>query len=158
MKNDERVQGQTTATASASFRKQSLGNLSFRLAHLFERRLDQRLALHGVNIGQFRVMFVLWEMGEATQTDIARHLGVAQPTIAKTLERMVRDNLVEMRPDPNHGRRVLASLTKNALDLRVPLLNEAGAVNDLSTKGMTAIEKDDARRFFLRFIQALETN
>jgi DNA-binding MarR family transcriptional regulator len=136
----------------------SIGYLSFRLAHLFERRLDQRLKRHGVNIGQLRVMFVLWEAGEATQSDIARHLGVAQPTIAKTLERMQRDGFVEMNPDPKHGKRMLARLTRKAESFREPLLKEAQAVNDIATQGMTEAERERARRILSRLGNSLDQN
>jgi DtxR family transcriptional regulator, manganese transport regulator len=36
--------------------------------------------------------------GEARQTDIARCLGVTQPTVAKMLKRLIEDNLVTQRP------------------------------------------------------------
>jgi DtxR family manganese transport transcriptional regulator len=36
--------------------------------------------------------------GEARQVDIASRLGVAQPTVAKTLKRLVRDGLAVQRP------------------------------------------------------------
>ncbi|MCO5071351.1 MAG: manganese-binding transcriptional regulator MntR [Rhizobiaceae bacterium] len=36
--------------------------------------------------------------GEARQVDIAQHLGVAQPTVAKMLKRLVADGLVQQRP------------------------------------------------------------
>lgn len=36
--------------------------------------------------------------GEARQVDIAARLGVAQPTVAKTLKRLVEDGLVAQRP------------------------------------------------------------
>lgn len=36
--------------------------------------------------------------GEARQVDIASRLGVAQPTVAKTLKRLVRDGLAIQRP------------------------------------------------------------
>lgn len=38
------------------------------------------------------------ETGEARQVDIAARLGVAQPTVARTLKRMAEEGLVEGRP------------------------------------------------------------
>lgn len=38
------------------------------------------------------------EGGEARQTDIARRLGVKQPTVAKMLKRLVQGSLVTQRP------------------------------------------------------------
>lgn len=36
--------------------------------------------------------------GEARLTDIAQHLGVAHPTVAKSLRRLERDGLVQLEP------------------------------------------------------------
>ncbi|MBB3342767.1 manganese-binding transcriptional regulator MntR [Luteimonas sp. RC10] len=41
---------------------------------------------------------LLADAGEARQVDIATRLGVAQPTVARTLKRLVRDGLVIQRP------------------------------------------------------------
>lgn len=41
---------------------------------------------------------LLADAGEARQVDIAARLGVAQPTVARTLKRLVRDGLVIQRP------------------------------------------------------------
>ena len=79
----------------------SPGYLSFRLFQLFERNLDEALRPHGVAVGQFRVLMVLWEAGSITQADIARHLHLEQPTVANTLKRMKRDGLVDTQADPD---------------------------------------------------------
>lgn len=41
---------------------------------------------------------LLGDGGEARQVDIAARLGVAQPTVAKMLKRLVEDGLVQQRP------------------------------------------------------------
>src|SRR6266545_641041 len=99
------------ASASSFSRPESLGYLAYRLAHLFELALDKRLDRHGVNIGQFRVLLILWETEQVTQAQIAKYLQVAQPTIANTLRRMERDGLITTKPNPDDRRKLIVNLT-----------------------------------------------
>ncbi len=87
-------------------RQESLGYLVNRLARLFARALESRLAGHGVALGPFPVLLTLWEEEGLTQTEIARRLDFEQPTIANTLKRMQRDGLVAFRPDPSSRKRI----------------------------------------------------
>jgi DNA-binding MarR family transcriptional regulator len=145
-----------TELATEFSRPESLGYLAWRLAHLFERVLDKRLSEHGVNIGQFRILLILWEMGQVTQNQIANYLNIAQPTVANTLKRMERDGLIAMAADPQDGRRLLLSLTVKGRRLRRPLTAEAQYVNRVATKGMPAHEIERIRRLLSQLGDALE--
>ncbi len=131
--------------ASQRFDKQdSLGFLVNRLARLFARALDKRLAGHGVALGPFPLLLLLWEKEGLTQTEIARRLDYEQPTIANTLKRMERDGLVACRPDPKSRKRIQVFLTEKAKDLHRPLTEEASAVNALASANMP---EGDLRQF-----------
>ena len=52
---------------------------------------------------------------EARQVDIAERLGVAQPTVQRMLQRLVRDGLAAMVPDREDGRGKLVRLTTQGL-------------------------------------------
>ena len=115
-------------TATAAFgeigefrREDSLGYVVNHLGRLFARALDRRLALHGVALGQFPVLLILWEQEGITQSAIARRLDLEQPTIANTLKRMERDGLVTFAPDPANRRQVLVGLTGKGRALRAAL-------------------------------------
>lgn len=118
-------------------RVNSLGYKMYRLAHLFGRALDERLAQHGVSIGQFRVLLVLWERENVTQVEIARYLDIEQPTVASTLKRMERAGLIKTAPDPADGRRVDIALTERGQMLKGPLTTEAQFINEVAVQGLS---------------------
>jgi DNA-binding MarR family transcriptional regulator len=141
----ESMSKQPAEPASEFSRPESLGYLAWRLAHLFERALDKRLLHHGVNIGQFRILLILWEMRQVTQNQIANYLNIAQPTVANTLKRMERDGLIAMATDPQDGRRLILTLTAKGRRLQQPLTTEAQYVNRVATEGMPAREIERIR-------------
>ncbi len=131
------MRAEKAKTQSAFSRVDSLGYKFYHLAHLFGRALDERLAKHGVTVGQFRLLLVLWEREHLTPIEIARYLDIEQPTVANTLKRMARDGLIETSPDPSDGRRTRIALTRRGKQLKGPLTLEAQSVNELAVKGLS---------------------
>ncbi|MBK8458307.1 MAG: MarR family transcriptional regulator [Phyllobacteriaceae bacterium] len=137
-------------------RRDSLGYLVYRLAHLLSRSLDARLAPFGVAIGQFRLLLVLWEKEDVTQAEIARLVGIEQPTVAITLKRMERDGLVSFQPDPNDARRSLTQLTAKGRALHGALTEEARKNNENAVKVLSVAESLQFISMARRMIDALE--
>jgi DtxR family manganese transport transcriptional regulator len=82
--------------------------------------------------------------GEARQTDIARRLGVTQPTVAKMLKRLAEDNLVTQRPYrgvflTGEGQR-LAAATRRRHEIVEALLLRLGVDPDTARKDAEGIE------------------
>ncbi len=82
--------------------------------------------------------------GEARQTDIARRLGVTQPTVAKMLKRLAEENLVTQRPYrgvflTGAGQR-LAAATRRRLEIVESLLLRLGVDPDTARKDAEGIE------------------
>jgi DNA-binding MarR family transcriptional regulator len=121
-------------------RSTSLGYVVNHLGRMFARALDHRLATHGVALGQFPLLLVLWEEEGVTQTEMARRLDIEQPTVANTLRRMERDGFVTFAPAPHNRRQVLVRLTDRARALRAPLTAEARAVNAHAAAPLTPDE------------------
>ena len=71
-------------------------------------------ALHGatpeplnrldLTVAQMRILYLLGREGEAAVGQIAERLGVAQPSATRTLDRLVRQELVECFGDPSDRR------------------------------------------------------
>ncbi|WNI16763.1 MarR family winged helix-turn-helix transcriptional regulator [Actinacidiphila sp. ITFR-21] len=87
------------------------------LAHLVshtERRLVQRLAAllaeEGCAVEQWRVLSAVGDGGGHPMTEIAEYALLPAPSLTKLVDRMVADNLVYRRPDPDDRRRVLLYL------------------------------------------------
>lgn len=107
----------------------SLGYLVNRAARLMAQALGRRLAPYGVGIGQWAVLLFLYRQDGRTQADLSRVVAIEPPTMVRTIDRMVRDGLVERQPDPKDARAVRIVLTPRARELRQDLLAEARAVN-----------------------------
>ena len=107
----------------------SLGYLVNRAARLMAAALGRRLAPYGVAIGQWAVLLFLYERDGRTQAELSRVVAIEPPTMVRTIDRMVRDGLVERRPDPGDARAVRIVLTDRSRELREPLLTAARAVN-----------------------------
>ncbi len=126
-------------------REESLGYLVNYLGRALARALERRLAKHGVPLGQFPLLLTLWDEDSLTQSEIARRVGIEQPTVANTLRRMERDGLVKAEPDPQHRRQVLIKLTEKGRKFERPLKMEAQAVNQAAAAKMSAAEVEAFR-------------
>lgn len=110
-------------------RKKSAGYLANHMARLFAQRLHERIRPLGLAPAQFAVLLELWEEDGLTQGQLVRRLAVEQATMANTLARMERDNLVTRAPHPEDRRASIVRLTAHARDLREPATDAAATVN-----------------------------
>lgn len=94
---------------------ESEGLIIERISQLARRtafEFSDQLAPLGLTPAQFAVIdFLFASGGSATQAEIARSVGVEQPTMAATLRRMERDNLIVRVADPSDGRQSFVSPT-----------------------------------------------
>lgn len=137
-------------------REESLGYLVNLLGRVLARALERRLVKHGVPLGQFPLLLTLWDEDSLTQSEIARRVGIEQPTVANTLRRMERDGLVMTEPDPAHRRQVLIQLTEKGRKLERPLKLEARAVNQAAAADMAPSELDAFRQAIRLMIDRVE--
>lgn len=120
-------------------RESSLGYLTNWAGRLFVRALERRL--NGDTAGRMPVFFALAGGGAMTQTTLAQHADVEQPTMANTLKRMERDGLVARTPDPNDGRSALVRLTGRGEQRAEAAFAAAVEVNQLALSALNAKER-----------------
>ena len=137
-------------------RKQSAGYAINYVARLFADALQRRIREHGVAIGQFPILLMLWESEGATQTQLAKSLAVEQPTVANTLKRMMRDGLIERVPDPDDRRQVRIYLTARGRALEPLLTASAEETNEAALAGFTAEERQRFLALVWKAVQNLE--
>lgn len=130
----------------------SLGYLLNRAARLMANELADRLRPAGVGIGQWAVLLFLWARDGATQAELARVVAIEPPTIARTIDRMVRDGLVIRSPDPRDGRVTRIHLTSRGRALRDSLIPEAIAVNEGVSPRLTLAESRTLRRLLAKLV------
>jgi DNA-binding MarR family transcriptional regulator len=115
----------------------SVGYQVNRLARLYESALRKRIAVYGVVPGQFPALLTLYERDGQTQRELCEVASVDQSTMAKTLARMRRDDLVREEPDPDDARRVRYYLTPAARDLEPKLAAAGHDVIAVATRGIS---------------------
>lgn len=119
-------------------------------ARLLSAHVGRELAPLGFAPGQIPTVLALQQHGELTQADLARQIGVEQPTMAATLTRMARDGLISRTPDPDDARRSLLRLTPKARR-RLPAVQRAldeaheAALAGLSTRDRAQLDRLVAR-------------
>jgi DNA-binding MarR family transcriptional regulator len=124
----------------------SLGYLVNRTARAFAGRLAAELRPYEVGIGQWAVLLHLWATDGMTQSQLARRTAIEQPTMVRTIDRMVRDGLVTRTPDPDDRRATRIMLTERGSALRDELVPLAAAVNRSATERLTDAEVATLRR------------
>ena len=138
------------------FRQQSLGYQVNHLARLLAQALAARIAPYGVVPGQFAQLLALFEQDGLTQRELCDRVRIEQATMAKTLQRMQRDGLVRVAPDPEDGRRIRVYLTDRARSIEPDLVAAARSVNASATDGLTEAEAAGYRDLTARLIHNLE--
>ena len=138
-------------------RQESFGYQVNHLARLLAQDLRTRTIRHGVVPGQFAQLLALFERDQVTQSELREQVQVDQSTMAHTLKRMERDELVERIPDPDDGRRALIFLTPRARALEDDLVQAAAETNAVATADFTEAEKRTLMRLVARAITNLET-
>ncbi len=117
-----------------------------------------QLAPLGLTPAQFAVIdFLFTNGGSATQADIARSVGVEQPTMAATLRRMERDNLIVRVADPSDGRQSFVSPTAAVKRKRSRLTAARQRVEATISATLDDGEQAELKRLLLK-MQAVPTS
>lgn len=111
--------------------------------------LQEKIKKHKVAVGQFPILVHLWEAQGITQKALRDLIRVEQPTLANTLKRMERDELIKRVPDEDDKRQWRIYPTQRALDLKDLLQEESRSVNKIIVEGMNKTEQKE----FVRLIK-----
>jgi DNA-binding MarR family transcriptional regulator len=133
----------------------NLGYLVNRTARLMAQLMSRRLQHHGVALAQWAILLFLYARDGQTQRELSRVVAIEPPTVARTIDRMVRDGLVRREPHPRDGRATRIRLTPRALELREALATESIAANQLAVRVLTADELDTLKTLLRRVINGL---
>lgn len=120
----------------------SAGVLAGEIARLYAAALQRTLMPLGLSRAQFVVLGELWLTDGVTQKELASRLSLEQATMAKTLARMERDDLVTRKPHPDDGRSQQIWLTGTAKELQAPATRAAIEADSLVAAGLPAAERE----------------
>jgi DNA-binding MarR family transcriptional regulator len=82
-----------------------------RTAKRLARALDDALAADGVTMPRARVLMEVAAAGSLRLTAIGAAIGVAQGTASELTDALVREGLLDRRPDPSDRRAILLAAT-----------------------------------------------
>lgn len=139
-------------------REEAAGSLSYAVRDLhraFSRALQARIVTHGVSMGQWFFLRVLWEEDGLTQRELSQRVGMMEPTTVTALNTMESRGLVDRVRNPHDRRKVNIYLTPKGRALRDTLLGCAAEVNDLSVQGVSPTEQGIALSVLTRMIANL---
>lgn len=112
----------------------------------FLREEQWRLAeAHGLTPTQIDILVLLKRRGACRGRDIARQLGVRQPTSSGAVDALARKGLAGKRRDPSDGRAVLVDLTASGATLAARLDRAPEALETALSRLGTAARADLAR-------------
>jgi len=133
----------------------NLGYLVNRTARLIAQMHSRRLQRHGVALAQWAILLFLYAKDGQTQRELSRVVAIEPPTVARTIDRMVRDGLVRREPHPRDGRATRIRLTPRALDLREELATESMAGNQFAARVLSVEELETLKNLLRRVIDGL---
>ncbi len=116
--------------------------------------VDRLLQPYGVRVGQQFILQLLWETQEDLPIgEIATRLGVETPTITRTVQRMIRQGLVEKYPHSTDGRLVMVRLTERGWELRSILPSVLTKAQEQLLAGLSDVEQALLIRLFRQMLQ-----
>ncbi len=100
-----------------------------RMTHrLVQRALQVRIERHGVSLGMWYFLRVLWDTDGITQSDLSSLIGTMEPTTLSAVASMEQAGLVRREPHAIDRRKVNVFLTDKGRALQAELLPEGIAV------------------------------
>ena len=123
----------------------------------FDRRLQQK-NIDAFNGAQVKILYLLWNNGKMTATDISRKSGLAKTTITAMLARMHEQGLVNFAENSSDKRSVFVSLTPEALKMKEQYDDVTREMENIYYKGFTDAEAEQFESFLKRILSNLEEN
>lgn len=140
----------TRKVHAAYVAEQSVGYQVRQSHRALQRALEARIRPHGVTLGMWYFLRVLWEEDGLNQRELSARAGTAEPTTVTALHAMERRGLVARVQNRDDRRKSNIFLTKPARELRNLLLPEARAVNRIAAAGLPASEVEALKRLLIR--------
>lgn len=135
------------------------GFLISKIHRLGDRRFDkilQQKNIDAFNGAQGKILYVLWQYGRASVTDISKKSGLAKTTLTAMLARMKEQGLIEVHGDGNDRRAVQVSLTDKAAALKDDYEQVAAEMGEIYYRGFEEKEIEFFENYLQRILKNLE--
>lgn len=133
-----------------------------RMAHLvkdasrsFLRSLAARLHAHGVTLGHWTFLRILWDRDGITQRELSHEAGLMESTTVVALRGMEELGYITRERLPENRKNIYVSLTTKGKALKKKLVPLAEEVNALAMRGLKPGDVETTRRCLLVMLDNL---
>ena len=129
------------------------------IRHLSGRIWERVLKESGIDIfngPQGRILYVLWEHGQLTISEVGRLTSLAKTTLTSMLDRMEAGGLIKRIPDTKNRRQIFISVTEKAVEYREKYESVSDKMNEIFYKDFTEEEITALENQLRRILQNLE--
>ena len=102
-----------------------------------QRFLQFKIEPHGITLGMWYFLRVLWLRDGITQSELSRRTGTMEPTTLAAVRDMERAGIVRRVRDPSDGRKINVYLTDHGRGLEPLLMPLAAEVVQSAVSGLT---------------------
>ena len=137
------------------------GFLISKIKQIGGRRFDkilQQKNIDAFNGAQGKILYVLWQGGKMTATEISKKSGLAKTTLTAMLARMQEQGLIRTEENAKDKRSALVCLTEKAVALKDEYDGVTKEIEDVYYKGFTDEEIDRFENCLKRILKNLEEN
>lgn len=146
------------AFGSDPLQRVTLGYLINLLARLLAQSLKTRNGPEGILPGQFPIVLELLRADGPTQRDLCEFVKIEQSTMANTLKRMERDEIIERRACVDDGRQATVHLTERGRHLSQDAVVNAFEVNRVALEPLDKNAQVQLRAWLIAMVEQLETD
>lgn len=139
--------------------KSNAGFLNSQNTHLGNRIFEKMLKDSGVDAfsgAQGRILYVLWENGTLSVSQICKLTSLANSTMTVMLDQMEDRGLISRTRNAKNRKQILVTLTENARVYKKEYDNISDRMNDLTYKGFSEEELSMYENMLLRIKANLE--
>ncbi len=137
--------------------KSTLGFLTSQNRHLGNRIFEKMIRDSGVDAfsgAQGRILYVLWERGTLSISEICKLTSLANSTMTKMLDQMENNGLIIRERNTENRKQILISLTDKARQYRKKYDDVSEKMNDLTYRGFS----DDELQIYENMLMRIKSN
>lgn len=130
------------------------------IRHLSERTWEKLLKESGVDVfngAQGRILYILWEHGDLTITEIGKLTSLAKTTLTSMLDRMEASGLIERVPDKKNRRQIFIVVTEKAKEYREKYDWLSNKMSEIYYRGFSETEVKEFEDKLKKIVKNLET-
>ena len=125
-------------------------------ARLLEKKANVLLKPHNIMHGYTYFLMELYAQDGLTQTELQNAIGIEQPTVVRTLDRMERDGLIVRKQSPTDRRVFNIFLTDKGLACKDAVLASAADLNESLLFTLSEDEQTAIHDYLQRLVANLE--